>query len=473
MFTSCIKEVHMSSPLMGALILAGGKGTRMHSATPKVLLKILEEPLLYYVYKSLRPIFNDAIWTIVGHGADHVREAFPAECQKAIVQTEQLGTGHALTTGWSDIQAAGIEYLLVVNGDTPQISTETLQSFIHTCTSGNANKGFDLAFMTLSLPDPASFGRVVRQGDTLKAIVEAKDYDTTLYGPEPHEVNAGIYWLKITSVDSLLPQLSNKNKSGEYYITDLIALAVEKGLSVEGVPCGTDARLMGVNSPQELTAAEETIRQQIINHWQEQGVFIRQDNSVRVGPRVTLAKGVDITGPCEMYGETSIETGTAIASHCKIIDCQLGQNITVQSFSHLQESAIGNAVTIGPYARLRPGATLEDNAHIGNFVEVKKSTIGKGAKVNHLTYIGDTTIGEKTNIGAGTITCNYDGKNKHRTTIGKNVFIGSNASLVAPVTIGDGALVGAGSVITKDVAEAHLGIERNKQRSLPLKKRDS
>lgn len=460
----------MTSPTLGALVLAGGKGTRMHSPIPKVLQKILEEPLLYYVYASLSPLFSQNIWTIVGHGEEQVRETFPLECQKAILQQEQLGTGHALATAWNDIKKIGVEYLLVINGDTPQISTATLKAFMQACSEANAGKGLDLGFMTISLPDPASFGRVVRKNERVTAIVEAKDYDEALHGPEPREVNAGIYWLNMRSIDPLLPLLSNNNKSGEYYITDLIGLAVENGLEVEGIPCGTDGRLMGVNSPLELTDAEEAIRHQIIEEWQKQGVFIRQKESVRIGPRVMLAKGADITGPCELYGETSIGAGTVIASHCKICDCHLADNIRIQSFSHLQESRVGDEATVGPFARLRPGAVLAESAHIGNFVEVKKSSIGKGAKVNHLTYIGDAEIGEKANIGAGTITCNYDGTHKHKTTIAKNAFIGSNTALVAPVTIGEGALVGAGSVITKDVPDNHLGIERSTQRCLPLKK---
>lgn len=462
----------MTSATMGALVLAAGKGTRMHSTTPKVLLKILEEPLLYYVYSSLRPVFGNNIWTIVGHGAESVKEAFSYECQKSVIQDKQLGTGHALATGWDEVSQAGMEFLLVVNGDTPQLSTATLKAFIVACTNADNGKGLDLGFMTLTLPNPASFGRVVRKDETVMAIVEAKDYDTALHEPEPREVNAGIYWLRMNAISPLLPRLSNQNKSGEYYITELVSLAVENGLLVEGIPCGTDGRLMGVNSPLELTDAEEAIRKEIICNWQKQGVFLRQKDSIRIGPDVTLAKGVDITGPCELYGKTSVGAGTVIHSHCKILDCTLGENIQVMSFSHLQESSIGNEATIGPFARLRPGANLDENAHIGNFVEVKKSTIGKGAKVNHLTYIGDTLIGEKANIGAGTITCNYDGKQKHQTTIGKNAFIGSNTALVAPVSIGEGALVGAGSVITKDVPDGHLGIERSKQRSLPLKKGD-
>lgn len=462
----------MISSTLGALVLAGGKGTRMHSSTPKVLQKILEEPLLFYVYASLRPLFHENIWTIVGHEAEQVRETFPLECQKAILQQEQLGTGHALTTAWQQLQDAGVEYLLVVNGDTPQLSTTTLLAFMKACNEANNGGSLDLGFMTLNLPDPASFGRVVRKNERVTSIVEAKDYNVALHGPEPREVNAGVYWLKMASIDPLLPLLSNNNKSGEYYITDLIGLAVENGLAVEGIPCGTDGRLMGVNSPLELTDAEDAIRDQIIADWQKQGVFIRQKESVRIGPKVALTKGVDLTGPCELYGETCIGTGTCVASHCKIIDCQLGEHVHVLSFSHLQESIVGHEATVGPYARLRPGANLAENAHIGNFVEVKKSTIGKGAKVNHLTYIGDADIGEKVNIGAGTITCNYDGTNKHKTTIAKNAFIGSNTALVAPVTVGEGALVGAGSVITHDVPDGHLGIERSKQRCLPLKKGD-
>lgn len=457
----------MTPDSIGALVLAGGKGTRMYSKTPKVMIKILEEPMLYYVYNSLKPIFNKNIWTIVGHEAETVKEFFPEESKRSVLQEEQLGTGHALRVAWKDILEAKLDYLLVINGDTPQVRSEDLQVFIDKCTKAGE---VDLAFMTLELDDPKSFGRVVRKNGDIRAIVEAKDYSEELYGPDPREVNAGVYWLKVECIDKLLPQLDNKNKSGEYYITDLVALAVANSQKVLGVSSGEDLSLMGINTPQELVAGEEKIRQDILKIWQNEGVFIRQADSVRIGPRVVLEKGVDITGPCEIYGKSKLAMGTVIKSHTKILDAEIDENVLVRSFSHIEGSTLGAGSSVGPYARIRPGTLLHEKVHVGNFVEIKKSDLKKGAKVSHLSYIGDSEIGDNTNVGAGTITCNYDGKNKHKTIIGKEVFIGSNSSLVAPVTIGDGALVGAGSVITSSVPEGQLALGRQRQINLPRHK---
>ncbi len=450
----------------GAAILAAGKGTRMHSQSPKVLQELLRAPMLDYVLKSASAVFGERVWTIIGHKAEEVRRVFTGRDSRFVVQAEQLGTGHALRAAWPDLRAAGLERVIIINGDTPALPEATLRAFTEQALAEDC----DLAFLTLTLENPGSFGRVLRKNGRVTAIIEAKDYDPSTHGPEPREINAGIYALKASAIEPLLPLLSNANKSGEFYITDLIGLAVEKGLKVAGVNMGADARLLGINTPLELMEAEELLRAAIVESWMKAGVIIRAAASVRIGPDVAIAPGADICGPCELYGNTRLGASTKIESHCCLIDAEVAEGAQVRPFCHIEEAAVGRGCIVGPYARLRPGAVLEEESHVGNFVEMKKARLGKGAKANHLTYLGDADIGAGANIGAGTITCNYDGKNKHRTIIGEGAFIGSNSALVAPVRIGAGALIGAGSVITKTVKDNELAIARGRQISITRRK---
>jgi bifunctional UDP-N-acetylglucosamine pyrophosphorylase/glucosamine-1-phosphate N-acetyltransferase len=476
LYTLKAKDTPMNNPAptmtpdgrsgLGALILAAGKGTRMHSDTPKVLQSLLEEPMLAYVYKALAPVFGEAIWTVVGHRADMVRAAFPEHEARFVLQERQLGTGHALVEAWPRLLEAGLTHVLVTNGDTPLISEELVRDFLDESLRLDA----DLVFAGLVLPQPGAFGRVVRKDGKVAGIVEAKDYDSAVHGPASGEINAGVYCLRLAAVGPLLPRLGNDNKSGEFYITDLVGLAVEAGLSVEGLTRGDDPRLLGINSPEELARSETLLARELVRRHLREGAIIRQGESVRLGPDVRLEPGADITGPCEIYGKSAIGRGARIASHCRLHNAVVEAGARVHSFSHIQDAHIGPDCIVGPYARLRPGAVLEESAHVGNFVEMKKARLGKGAKANHLTYLGDAEIGAGTNIGAGTITCNYDGRNKHQTIIGEKAFIGSNVALVAPVRVGDGALVGAGSVITKPVEAGELALTRAPQRNMPRKK---
>jgi bifunctional UDP-N-acetylglucosamine pyrophosphorylase/glucosamine-1-phosphate N-acetyltransferase len=318
--------------------------------------------------------------------------------------------------------------------------------------------------MSITPDDPASFGRVIRgQDGQVVAIVEAKDYDEAVHGPVSGEVNAGLYCLKISSVDGLLSKLSNKNNSGEYYITDLVDLAVECGMNVTAVNVGKSIDMMGINSPFELAQAETALKLRTAEQLLKSGVTLHNWDSVVVGPGVVVEPGVEITGPCEIYGQSVVKRGAVIQSHVRIVDSVVESGALIKAYSHLEEAHVGSDCMVGPYGRLRPGAVLEEGSKIGNFVEVKKAVLGKGAKASHLTYLGDSEIGAGTNIGAGTITCNYDGVNKHKTVIGEGAFIGSNTALVAPVTIGAGALIGAGSTITKNVKDGDLGVARGKQ----------
>lgn len=450
----------MDTERHGALILAAGKGTRMHSPRPKVLQTLLGEPMLAHMIGALRPIFGDATWAVIGHGAEQIRAAFATSSLHFVEQKEQRGTGHALMTALPELKAAGLERVLVVNGDMPLLTTRLVENFLRDA------QGADMAIATLNLPHPGAYGRVVRHQGRVTAIVEAKDYDVSLHGPESHEVNVGLYLFKVDVLDDLLPHLSDANKNHEYYITDLAALAVARRLLVTGLECGSDPNLLGVNTPAELARSESLLRHRLIAAHLEAGVILHMPETVAVGPFVTLEPGAELHGPCEIYGASHIASGASVGPHCLLRDVRIASGAQIHPFSHLEGADVGADCRVGPFTRLRPGAVLEEASHAGNFVELKKARLGRGAKANHLTYLGDAEIGAGSNIGAGTITCNYDGTHKHRTVIGEKAFIGSNTALVAPVTVGANALVGAGSVITHDVPDDALSIARGRQRNL-------
>lgn len=447
---------------MMAVILAAGKGTRMHSDKPKVLQTVLGEPMLRHVREALRPVCGDDVLIVVGHRAELIEAAFAGE--RFVRQTEQLGTGHALMQALPALRAAGCEMALVVNGDTPLLRTETAARFMREA------EGADLAFATISLGEPGAYGRVVRDAEgRVQAVVEAKDYDMERYGAPTGEVNAGMYAVRLELAEALLPRLSNANRSGEYYITDLIGLAAAEERDVRGVQCGGDESLMGVNSPRELAAAEECMRAAVVSELLDKGVLLHAPALVRVSPLADIEPGAELSGPCDILGASRVERGARIDAYCVVRDSHVSSGAEIRSFSHLEQARVGQGALVGPYARLRPGALLERNSHVGNFVELKKARLGAGSKANHLTYLGDAEIGEGVNIGAGTITCNYDGRNKFKTVIGNGSFIGSNSALVAPVTVGENTLVGAGSVITSDVADGELAIARGRQKNMPRK----
>lgn len=448
----------MQTVKTGVLILAGGKGTRMHSQKPKVLQEILGEPLLSYVFSAVEPLFENRVWTIIGHEADMVREAFPERTDKFILQEEQLGTGHALQIAWPALKAARLEHVLVVSGDIPLLSTDMLRTFY----SAMQRTAAPLGFITLTLPSSGAYGRVIRQKSEVVDIVEAKDYNPSIHGLDTGEINTGIYLINIAKLDPLLPLLSNDNQSKEYYITDLVSLAVKAGMEVVGAQCG-DVTLLGVNNPAELVQAESALREQIIAEWIEDGAGIHNAESAVIGPKVTLEPGARVYGPCYILGKSVVKTSAVVEPFCYLKNSLVGQNSRVRSFSHLEDAVLANGCEAGPYARLRPGSVMQDGSKVGNFVEMKKSTLGKKAKINHLSYVGDAHVGAGANIGAGTITCNYDGKNKHFTEIGEGAFIGSNSALVAPVSVGARSLVAAGSIITKNVPDGAMAFARSKQ----------
>ena len=445
-----------------ACVLAAGKGTRMHSSRPKVLQTLLGEPMVRYVLAALEPHFADNIWLVVGHGAEEVQKAVPGS--RFVLQSEQLGTGHALACALPVLKEAGVERLLVINGDVPLVTADILSRFLEQM--GDS----ELAFATINLDDPGAYGRIVRKDGHLVGIVEAKDYDMSVWGPPSGEVNAGLYSLDLGLAEKLLPRLSNANKSGEYYITDLIGLALEEGHRVAGIICGTTTALLGVNSPLELDEAETILQKDINRRLLASGVILHAAASVRISPFAQIEPGADITGPCEITGKSCIRADARIMTNCVVRDSVVEGGAEIRPFSHLEGALVHSGALVGPYARLRPGAELGVNSHVGNFVELKKTKLGEGAKANHLTYLGDATIGRGTNIGAGTITCNYDGKHKYQTVIGEHAFIGSNTAMVAPVRVGDNTLIGAGSTITRDVPDGELAIARSRQKNLGVRR---
>ncbi len=453
---------------VGGLVLAAGKGTRMHSEVPKVLRTLLGEPMLAYVLSACAPLCGGNLHVVVGHGADAVRRRFPEMAGRFVVQAEQRGTGHALAAALPDLARAGYGHVLVVNGDVPLLTPEVLSEFAAKALAMEA----DLAFASIEVEDPGAYGRVVREPGGVR-IVEAKDYDASRFGPATGEINAGIYFMRLSLARELTPRLSNDNTSGEYYITDLVEMAASAGKKVAAINRGRDAALLGVNSPRELAAAEERLRVAIVDGLFDSGVMVRVPDQVRVGPHAVVAPGAVLCGPCEMYGRCRIGAGARVASHVVMRDSELAPGCEVLPFSHLEGAVVGTGCKVGPFARLRPGAVLMEDARVGNFVEVKKSVLESGVKAGHLSYLGDARVGAGTNIGAGTITCNYDGRDKHATVIGENVFIGSNTALVAPVTVGKGALVGAGSIITHDVPDGMLAVGRARQVNLSRRRRSS
>ncbi len=444
-----------------AVILAAGKGTRMHSDKPKVLQTLLGETMLRSVATAAQTVCAQVL-TVVGHGHDLVRKAHPDLAEGFVLQAEQMGTGHALQTAWERVRQSGASHCLVLNGDTPLVPPEALEDLLDA-----VREGSDVAFLSAVLPSSGAFGRVVRgPGGDVLSIVEAKDYDPATHGPDTGEVNTGLFCLRVAPVDNILFDLSSANKSGEFYITDLVGLAVASGLRVHAQRREGAHELMGINSPLELAHAEEHMRAGIVLAHMAAGVLIHQHHGVVIGPRVSLEPGAELTGPCRILGASHIERGASVGAFTQIVDSRVSAGAEVREHCHLENATLAADVIAGPYARLRPGAVLHQGARVGNFVEMKKAVLGPGAKASHLTYLGDCEVGAGANIGAGTITCNYDGVNKHTTQIGAGAFIGSNTALVAPVTVGEKALVGAGSVITKDVPEGGLAIARSKQTNL-------
>jgi len=453
---------------LSVVILAAGQGKRMKSDLPKVLQPLAGRPLLAHVIACARELGPDSIHVVYGHGGERVREALAEEevpVQWAL-QAEQHGTGHALMQAAPDIPDD--HTVLVLYGDVPLNRPETLRSLL--AAAGERQ----LAVLSVRLPDPTGYGRVLRDnGGRVYRIVEQKD--ATRKELAVDEVNTGLMAAPASALKYWLGRLSNDNAQGEYYLTDVVALAVRDGFSVEAVMAPTVAEVLGVNDKVQLAQLEAEHRRLVAEELMRAGVTLADPARIDVRGRVEHGRDVFIDANVLLEGEVRLGDRVRIGPNVVVRNCDIGADTVVHPNCVLEQSVIGKACSIGPFARMRPSNRLADHVHIGNWVELKNSQVGEGSKANHLTYLGDTTVGSKVNVGAGTVTCNYDGANKYRTTIGDGAFIGSGAMLVAPVTIGEQATIGAGSTITKDAPAGKLTLERSKQLTLegwkrPVKK---
>ena len=445
---------------LNIVVMAAGKGTRMKSSLPKVLHKLAGRGLLQHVLGNTAALGADARIVITGHGADQVEAAVGGEGLRVVRQEPQLGTGHAIQQTIPALVAGGTT--LILSGDTPLISTATTRALVEAC------GGDQLVLLTIEYADPTGYGRIIRGGDAgdqVKAIVEHKDASDAQRGIR--ECYTGIMAAPTEALKRWVGRLDNNNAQGEYYLTDIVAMAVAEGVSVVGVKTRDETEVLGVNSPSQLAQLER--RFQLVQAEALMTAGVRLADPSRFDLRGTLdcGKDVEIDVNCVFEGQVTLGDGVRIGANCVIRNATIAANARIHEFTHIDGEAagasVGEGALIGPFARLRPGAQLGAEVHIGNFVEVKNSTLAKGAKANHLAYLGDATVGERVNYGAGSITANYDGANKHRTTIGADVHVGSNCVLVAPVTLGEGATIGGGSTITKDVEPGGLAVARGRQ----------
>lgn len=435
------------------VILAAGQGTRMRSALPKVLHPVAGQSMLGHVIATARQLSPDRIHVVIGHGADEVRQRLAADDLNFVVQAEQLGTGHAVAQA---LPALSAERVLILYGDVPLIEVATLERLLHKVGAQQ------IALLTVNLDDPTGYGRIVRDDQgVVQAIVEHKD--ASAEQKLITEGNTGILAVPGERLGDWLGRLSNSNAQGEYYLTDVIAMAVADGLVVATEQPLDAMEVQGANDRRQLAELERHYQLRAAHRLMAQGVTLRDPARFDLRGEVTVGRDVLIDINVILEGKVVIEDGVEIGPNCVIRDSTLRRGAVIKANSHLEGAELGEGADCGPFARLRPGAALGAKAHVGNFVEVKNSHLGEGAKAGHLAYLGDADIGSRTNIGAGTITCNYDGANKFRTVLGEDVFIGSNSSLVAPVSLGDGATTGAGSVITADVPAGTLALGRARQ----------
>lgn len=449
---------------LNVVILAAGKGTRMYSAKPKVLHALAGRPLLQHVLDCAFSLQPQKVCVVYGHGGETVPLAMQQYAAQFVIQEPQLGTGHAVQQAMPYL--ADDSQTLVLYGDVPLIQHQTLHQM--------QQQGGGLTLLTVKLANPAGYGRIVRdmQGDVI-GIVEEKD--ASAEQREITEVNTGILLAPTRELRDWLSRLRTNNVQGEYYLTDIVSMAVEAGVSVLTVQPAHEWEIHGINSKSQLAVLERSWQLVLADRLLAQGVTLADPARLDVRGSLECGRDVEIDVGCIFEGKVSLGDDVQIGAYCVIRNTVLAQGTQIAPYSHLDGSIVGSACRIGPYARLRPGTRLHDDVHIGNFVEVKNSEISQSSKANHLSYIGDTTIGRRVNIGAGTITCNYDGAYKHRTVIEDDVFIGSDTQLVAPVTVARGATIGAGSTITRDTPEGELTLSRSKQLTIsgwkrPVKK---
>ena len=454
---------------LNIVILAAGQGKRMRSQLPKVLHPLAGKALLAHVIDAARSLQPEKLCVVYGHGGEHVREALSAADLAWAKQEPQLGTGHAVLQALPALGAVpsaptfADSLTLILYGDVPLTRIDTLQALL-------AVAGVDrLALLTANVADPHGYGRIVRVNGAVTRIVEQKDADDAECAIK--EINTGILIAPTAALVRWLPGLGNRNAQGEYYLTDIVALAVADGMPVTTAQPQFAWETEGVNSKLQLAQLERVHQRNIADDLMEAGVMLADPARIDVRGQLICGADVAIDVNCVFEGQVEIADGVNIGANCVLKNCRIGRGVRIHPFCHIEDAEVGEASIIGPYARLRPGAQLGRDVHVGNFVEIKNSIIADHSKANHLAYIGDATIGSRVNIGAGTITCNYDGVNKHRTVIEDDAFIGSDTQLVAPVTVGRGATLGAGTTLTRDAPADTLTVSRAKQLSLPGWKR--
>jgi bifunctional UDP-N-acetylglucosamine pyrophosphorylase/glucosamine-1-phosphate N-acetyltransferase len=453
---------------INVVILAAGQGKRMRSELPKVLHPIAGKALLAHVLDTARELDAARICVVHGHGGEQVRQALDAPDLGWALQEPQLGTGHAVLQAVPQLDPAAPT--LVLYGDVPLIRAATLRRLIEVA------GGERLALLTAHFDDPRGYGRIVRVHGKVTRIIEEKDADDAERAIR--EINTGILVAPGAALARWLPQLGNRNAQGEYYLTDIVALAVAEGTEVATAHPGANWETDGVNSKSQLARLERIHQRNLADALMETGVTLADPDRIDVRGTLECERDVAIDVGCVFEGAVKLGAGVTVGAHCVLKDCRIEAGARILPFCHIDGATVGPLSVVGPYARLRPGAALAEDVHIGNFVEVKNATIAAHSKANHLAYIGDATIGSRVNVGAGTITCNYDGAHKHRTVIEDDVFIGSDTQLVAPVTVGKGATLGAGTTLTKDAPPDALTVSRPKQVSVsgwkrPVKQKKS
>jgi len=456
--------------MLNIVILAAGMGKRMKSNLPKVLHEIAGRPMLSHLLDAAGDLQPDTVTVVVGHGADRVKAAFERQAGlKFALQQPQLGTGHAVMQALPYLKSGSTDddVTLILYGDVPLVQPETLKRLLQA-------RGQGLAILTETLSDPTGYGRIVRDAQgKVRAIVEHKD--ATEAERQIKEVNTGMMAAPTEALKRWLANLKNENAQGEYYLTDVIGMAVHQGMSVSTAQPGAAYETLGVNSRPQQAELERKWQAELARRQLEAGVTLA--DPARFDQRGLLDCGQDvfIDVGCVFEGVVRLGDGVRVGPHCVLRDVTVAARTRIEAYSHLHGAEVGEAAQVGPYARLRPGAKLANRSHVGNFVEIKNTTLGEDSKANHLAYVGDADVGARVNIGAGTITCNYDGVNKHRTVIGDDAFIGSDTQLVAPVKVGRGATLGAGTTLTHDAPEDQLTISRTRQTTVagwqrPVKK---
>ena len=442
--------------MLEVIILAAGQGSRMQSSTPKVLHPLAGQPLVAHVLQTARRLNADRIHVVVGYGAEAVQSAVAAADVQCHLQAEQLGTGHAVKQAISSCQPKST--VLVLFGDVPLITEEALRSVLAKAETG-------VAMLSATLPNPAGYGRVVRSAaGEFVAVVEERD--ATPEQRALQEINTGVLAAKAERLAGWLDRVGNHNAQAEYYLPDVLGLASEDGMRVEVVCSEDDFDTQGVNTPKQLEQLERLHQGALADQLMNGGVRVSDRSRLDIRGRLQCGRDVRIDINVVIEGDVVLGDAVSIGANCILRDTQVGDNAQILPFSYLAGASVSAGAVIGPYARLRPGSVIDEKAKVGNFVEVKNAHVGKGAKASHLAYLGDADIGPGANVGAGTITCNYDGAEKHRTILGENVFVGSNSTLVAPLTIESGGFIAAGSTVTDDVKTDQLAVARGRQRNV-------